>query len=218
MKRIFLSGGGGALDSIYLDKKFASLSDRNKPLIYVPIAMKTKPYKECYAWFRSVFLPLGIKKFEMLTNLIGIDNRKLDSSAGIYIGGGDTVKLLKEIRQSNFDKYLTNYIKKGKPVYGGSAGAIIFGLDVRTAPEAQNSNENEAKGLNAIFGYSVCTHYNPFKVDIMKIYKRYKCPIIAIPERSGAYIKGKVLEVVGFEPLYLTEEDGIVSLNSMMSR
>lgn len=213
MEKIFLGGGGGASDSIYLDKKFASLLDRDEPLIYIPIAMRSKPYEECYAWFQSVFPPLGIKKIEMLTNLIGMDNKRLDSSAGIYIGGGDTVKLLKQIRQSNFDRYLMNYIKKGKPVYGGSAGAIILGLDVRTAPEAQDLNENEAKGMNAIFGYSVYAHYNLSKDNIMKISKKYRCPIIAIPERSGAYIKGRVLEVVGFESLFLTREDEIISLS-----
>jgi dipeptidase E len=212
MKRIFLGGGGGALDSVYLDKKFASLLDPDKPLIYIPVAMTSKPYEKCYDWFQSVFLPLGIKKIEMLTNLMSIDSKRLDSSAGIYIGGGDTVKLLKEIRQSNFDKYLMKYIKKGKPVYGGSAGAIILGLDVRTAPEAQNLNENEAKGINVIFGYSVYPHYNPSKVNVIEISKKYKCPIIAIPERSGAYIEGSILEVIGFESLYLTRENELISL------
>ncbi|MEM2661609.1 MAG: Type 1 glutamine amidotransferase-like domain-containing protein [Nitrososphaeria archaeon] len=213
MRRIFLGGGGSASDSIYLDKKFVSELDLDKPLIYIPIAMVSKPYKECYIWFQSVFSSLGIKKIEMLTNLRSVDEEKLNNSAGIYIGGGDTVKLLREVYKSGFDRYLINYINKDKPVYGGSAGAIILGLDVRTAPEAQNLSENEAKGLNAIFGYSVYAHYTPSKVNLMKISKKCGCPIIGIPERSGAYIKDDILEVVGFEPLYLAREDGLVSLN-----
>jgi dipeptidase E len=212
-EKIFLAGGGGASDSIHLDKKFVSLLNLDKPLIYIPIAMISKPYEECYAWFKSVFLPLGVKKIEMLTNLVDINEKKIDDSAGIYIGGGDTVKLLKEIRKSKFDKYLIDYIKQGKPVYGGSAGAIVLGFDIRTAPEAQNLDEKEAKGINAIFGYSVYAHYNPSKVDIMEISKKYKTPIIAIPERSGAYIEGRKIEAVGFEPLYLTTENEIVSLS-----
>jgi len=43
----------------------------------------------------------------------------------VYIGGGDTFKLLKLIRESGFDEKLLRYYKSGGAIYGGSAGAII---------------------------------------------------------------------------------------------
>jgi dipeptidase E len=200
MKRIFLSGGGGASDSIYLDKKFVSLLNLDEPLIYIPVAMMSKPYEKCYSWFESVFTPLGVKKIKMLTDLQQINKKMLDDSAGIYIGGGNTVKLLNEVRQSNFDRYLVNYINRGKPVYGGSAGAIILGKDVRTAPEARELDEKNSAGLNILFGYSVYCHYDPSQ-NIKNIQRRLKHPLIAIPEKSGVYIEGGDLEVFGFEPI-----------------
>jgi len=200
MKRIFLSGGGGASDSIYLDKKFVSVLDLDEPLIYIPVAMTSKPYEECYTWFQSIFPPLGVKKIEMLVDLRHINKKILDNSTGIYIGGGDTIKLLREVHQSNFDQYLINYIKRGNPVYGGSAGAIILGKDIRTAPEARDLDENNSMGLNILSGYSVYCHYDPSQ-NIKNIQRNLKHSLIAIPERSGVYIEGRDLEVLGFEPI-----------------
>jgi dipeptidase E len=213
MKKIFLGGGGGALDSVYLDRKFVSEIDKNKYLIYIPVAMKSKPYEECYKWFDSVFSPLGVKKIRMLTDLNDINDEILFESSGIYIGGGSTVKLLKEVRQSGFEDRLSEYIISGKPVYGGSAGAILLGADIRTSPEATNLRATESLGMNILSGYSVYAHYNLSNVKIEEILEKYKIPIIFIPERSGVYIQDEIIECIGFENVHIAAESRIVSLH-----
>ncbi|MFH1752181.1 MAG: Type 1 glutamine amidotransferase-like domain-containing protein, partial [archaeon] len=109
-------------------------------------------------------------------------------------------------RQSSFDKLLINYINNGKPVYGGSAGAIIFGKDVRSSSEFKKATKKEARGLNVLFGYSVIPHYN------IKTQTRFNQPLIAIPERSGVYLENKQVNVFGFEPSYLIKDNKVVRL------
>ena len=129
---IFLAGGGSAEDSRLLDERFVNIIDHTKPLVYIPNAMKSRPYKSCLEWFRSVMTPLGVTNIEMWDDLQV--RYPVTSIAGIYIGGGDTAKLLKELRVSSFSDYLLEVADTGVPLYGGSAGAIILGEDIRTAP------------------------------------------------------------------------------------
>ena len=108
MIKLFLSGGGSQEDSRELDKEF--IKHLRGKLLYIPIAMEKKSYLECLQWLKSALNQLGFYDVEMITNLTKIKN--LSQYFGIYIGGGKTFKLLKEIRESKFDKLLLDFIKE----------------------------------------------------------------------------------------------------------
>lgn len=128
--RLFLGGGGGGTDSIELDKKFVASLDLSEPLLYIPIATNTAkyPYLGCVAWLSGVLGPLGIKDIVMWTEEDLKTKTKEDfrQFSGIYIGGGNTSKLLKELKEFGTFDILSSLAKEGMPIYGGSAGAIIF--------------------------------------------------------------------------------------------
>lgn len=207
MKRIFLAGGGNEKDSFYLDKKFASVIEPDKNLVYIPVAMSNKSYKKCFEWFLSVFSNLGIRedKIVMLTNLKKIGKDLIKDISGVYIGGGDVNKLIAELKESGFDKYIKDYVKNGKPVYGGSAGAIILGNNLKTASELK-ADIKLTRGFNLINDYSIYPHYDPNKHDLNQIYSKCKTPIIAIPECSGAYIENNILNVIGTEEIEIIDK------------
>jgi len=58
---------GSGEDIIEVDKLFASMLDKNKPLLYIPIAIDNikHPYEDCLDWLKNTFEPLGISKYEM---------------------------------------------------------------------------------------------------------------------------------------------------------
>lgn len=197
-KQLFLAGGGGKFDSIAIDKRFAAALDKTKPFAYIPNAMQNKPYNESLSWLKDVFCSLGIVRIEMWLDLEKAVNRNISCISGIYIGGGDTAKLLSEIRNSGFDNQLREIYDKGLPIYGGSAGAIILGQTILTAPEATKLPENKAKGLNLVDGFSIYCHYDG-KKDLKKLCKSLETKIIAIPEKSGVCLTDGGLEVVGYE-------------------
>lgn len=209
---IFLAGGGSAEDSRFLDEQFVKTLDLTKPLLYIPNAIRSKPYQSCLEWFRSVMVPLGVTLIEMWDDLH--PRHPVDGIAGVYVGGGDTVKLLKEVRGADFDKYLREVARSGVPLYGGSAGAIILGEDIRTAPEANKLAPSETAGLKIIENYSIVCHY---KVDdeeaTRKLTKLLSQNIIAIPEKAGGYVAGKTLSAYGTEPLAIFQENRMYAIN-----
>ena len=202
MKKIFLGGGGGEKDSVELDKRFVSLLDLNKPLIYIPVAMKEEKYLACQQWFTSVFSSLGVTKIDMRTDLR--QEMKSDQIAGVYIGGGDTVKLWRELHDSGFDATLRQCIEQGIPVYGGSAGAIVLGKDIRSSPEGKGQAADVALALDVLYGHVVYCHLKTL-ADAQVVQKDLNLPVIALPERAGAYLQDQVLEAIGFESIWILE-------------
>lgn len=210
--RIFLAGGGGAEDSKLLDEQFVKMLDLAKPLIYIPNAMRSKPYQSCLEWLRSVMAPFGVVTIEMWDDLR--PRYPVAGIAGVYIGGGDTAELLKEVRGAGFDEYLREVAQSGVPLYGGSAGAIILGEDIRTAPEAKDLSVSEALGLKIVEGYSIICHHKPDDEDTVRnLSKALRQGIIAIPEKAGGNVVGKTLTNHGTEPLTVIREDRVDLIN-----
>src|SRR5689334_1243830 len=107
MRKLLLAGGGDAQDSQLLDRLLAQLIAGGS-MLYLPIALDPhqQSYASCYRWMRSVFLPSIIPTITMWTDL---SQRRLADVAqftAIYIGGGNTFKLLHDFKQTGFDHLL----------------------------------------------------------------------------------------------------------------
>src|SRR3989339_1430483 len=99
--KLFLSGGGSGNESEQIDAEFIKALDKTKPVLYIPIAIDTEkhPYGECLEWLKNNFQPFGFDNFVMWTEEDLKDKKMADFEqfGGIYIGGGNTFKLLKEL-------------------------------------------------------------------------------------------------------------------------
>src|SRR3989344_1039327 len=194
MQELILSGGTGKDNEESLNKLFLKLVNK-KPILYIPLAREAKEYSECYDWITS---QLPNQKINMLFSFAE-QKIDLDNFKGIYIGGGNTFKLLKELKESGFDKKLINF--KGV-VFGGSAGAIIWGKDISNASWGEIKDKNKVKlkdlkGFNKINGYNIRAHYvEKEKSSVESYVKKTKIPIIALPEDSGIYIKNGKIKAV----------------------
>ena len=147
--KLLLSGGGDPEQVVELDKIFAENVKEGK-VLYIPVAMDKIPYDDCLNWFKSTYKEYGITDIDMCVDLNEITN--LNQYKGIFIGGGNTFKLLNEIKKSNFDVKLKQYLNTDGFVYGGSAGAIIFGNSIDTAIHADDNylNLENFDGLNIL--------------------------------------------------------------------
>lgn len=209
--KIFISGGGSMEDSFLLDEKFID-SLKRKKILYIPIAMERDEigFEVCYDWIISA-LSKHSKDFvdiTMLTDLID-KNLQISNFDGIYIGGGNTYKLLQYIYNVGFDKILISFLKNGGIVYGGSAGAIILGENIATISEENDKNYKYNKGLSLISDYSIVCHYkNTDDEKIFKFIKSYKYPVIALPEKTGLIINNNCAEVIGSENMLIFSLDG----------
>jgi len=203
--KLFLGGGGGGKDSIELDKKFVASLDLSKPLLYIPIATNTAkyPYSGCVVWLSGVLGPLGIKDIVMWVEEDLKTKKKEDLSqfSGMYIGGGNTYKLLKELKEFGTLNILLTLAGEGMPIYGGSAGAIIL---AKTIIPAGFLDENKVgltdfSSLNLVHGFDIWCHYTPSQDEVVKKYMTDNGleKVIAIPETAGLYVTEKTIEVVG---------------------
>jgi dipeptidase E len=108
--------GGSAEDSRVLDRQFVTNLGPAGRFAYVPVAMSPSRYPDCRRWIESVFLPMGVRLIAMWTSLEGKTLDDLRAAGGLYIGGGDTAKLLREMRSSGFAGALSAFAQEDGPV------------------------------------------------------------------------------------------------------
>lgn len=202
--RLFLSGGGDGKQTFEVDEIF--LKDVNN-ILYIPVAWKNEDFSGCLAWFTSTMSAHKPLRIDMLTDLTQrVDLNKYDA---VYVGGGNTYKLLKKIRDSKFDKKLLDYYQSGKVVYGGSAGAIIWGRDIHTSSIGYDSDKNivglrDTRGINALSGLDIQCHYRPSQLKVHKEFvEKTGESVIAIPEESALLVENGRLKVIGTKPVFL---------------
>src|SRR3989344_2037059 len=211
--KLILSGGGSGEKTKELDELFAKIIDKSKPLLYIPIAIdKIKhPYTECLKWLKGTFDKLGINLYEMWTES-ELENIKdgPEKFGGVYIGGGNTFYLLKVLKKTNFWTFLKKCIDKDIPIYGGSAGAIIFGHSILSSNDINNSNLKDFDGMNLLGDISIFCHYKPEKDETVeqKIFTSNLKKIIVLPETSGIYLESnKKRKIIGKDAVWLFSKD-----------
>lgn len=204
--KIALGGGGGATDSRLLDEVFAAWIGAQGRLLYWPVALRgIRSFPSCLEWITATFAPLKVNQITMWTDLSEHQLSELDEFDGVYIGGGNTFALLHELRKGGFERYLKECVRRGKAVYGGSAGAVVLGRDIRTVNYLDRNEVGlvETNGLDLAEGHAIWVHYQPQDDSLVDTYVRqYQQPVIALSERSGIVIEQDSMRAVGFEPAY----------------
>lgn len=73
--KLFLSGGGsgGQLEIAY--KKIAKVMQKDKTILYIPLAMDENKYDSCYNWFKNEISFLGAKDFEMIRSSLELSRK-----------------------------------------------------------------------------------------------------------------------------------------------
>lgn len=211
MGAIFLSGGGDRKHTEKFDALYTHELDKNMPLLYIPIAMEgTVSFRECEKWIKSVFEPLGFNKIEMWTDLNNKTLGDLSKFSALYIGGGNTFLLLNHIRRSGFSQLLEKFVEMGGIVYGGSAGAIILGEDIRTCAHLDENHIglNEFGGLQLLQGLAVWCHYKQEDDALIEQYIQANgFPVLALSEQTGTVIQQGTIQVTGTKPAFLFAEN-----------
>jgi len=199
---VILGGGGNEKLSYAIDKLFFK---GVKKILYIPLAWPNDDFKSCLKWFKNLTSKIGTFKIDMLTNWKQkIDLNKYDA---VYIGGGNTFKLLKRIKEGGLDSKLIDFYKKGGRIFGGSAGAIIFGNNISIASHCKDKDINlvrlkNMKGMNIVNGFDIQCHYEDDQInEHIKYVNKTKRNVIAIPEESGLLIKGKSYKAIGLKPI-----------------
>jgi dipeptidase E len=204
---LIITGGGNGFDTKEIDEMFAFKLDKSKPLLYIPIAMDNikNPYPSCLEWLKSTYDNLGIKKYEMFTeeNLNNLADKDPNNYSGIYIGGGNTPYLLHKIKTTPLKSFIEKAISQNIPIYGGSAGAIIFGKSIISSL-LYDKNWNEITdliGFNTIKDNSITCHYKEKEYNKIKnlVKENNLHSLIALSEKTALYVNDHEIKLIGQE-------------------
>lgn len=207
MTKVFVSWGWDLEDSKTFDSYFLA-SLKGKKIGYVPWAMPESRYKACLERIEG-FLPKQ-DGFDVLCldEKINYLSQKdlLQTLDAIYIGWGNTYRLMSLCRQNLFLHFLEIFVKLDKPIYWGSAWAILFGKSIHSAPDANitNLNEKESYWLGLFSNISFFCHYKTKNDwEILDYINSHKNPVIALPEGGWLVLQDWKYSVHGSFNVYL---------------
>lgn len=211
--KIFLNGGGDGVQTIEANKKLNEIIDHTKPLLYIPIAMESNKYPSCFEWIKGELKDVDIPNIDMVSSAEEITQKNLEDYCAIFIGGGNTFKLLNDLKRSGAFEKIKEYINNEGIVFGGSAGAIIFGKDLKACAldDANEVGLVDISGFDVLNGYSLLCHYTNRTKEkdeestryLMELSKEEK--IIALPEEDTIFINDGSVELIGNKAYYIFE-------------
>lgn len=212
--RIFLNGGGSGTKTVKVNQRLNEIIDHTKPILYIPLAMNKEKYDRCYQWITEELKNVKVPYIEMVRDTSELSLKKLDDYSLIFIGGGNTFKLLFDLKESNCFEKIMQYVNNNGLIFGGSAGAIIFGQDLESCilDDKNEVDLKDIKGFDVLNGVSFLCHYTNRTIEkdnestryLLELSKRKK--IIALPEEVTLFINDNKLEVIGTRSYYLFDK------------
>ena len=215
--RLYLSGGGSGRQNHYAYINFFNIIDEKKPILYIPLAMESNMYGSCYNWFKSEIAQYNFNKFEMVKSSLELSKLNLNNYSALFIGGGNTYKLLKELKDNNNLDKIKKYLQDGGTIYGGSAGAIIFGKDIDGCLLMDEKNDVSTNGLNLVNNYSILCHFNKPNYKLNKRYlKEYSKnnKILFLPEEDVLVVTDNRIKIIGNKKYSLFQKNNVLIHNS----
>ena len=208
---LILNGGGDGQAVASARQLLNNVIDHSRKILYLPFAWPDPSYRGCLEFMTAELSDVEKAGIDMVTTLEELMSRDFNDYACLYIGGGNTYKLLNDLKTCGaFDKIRKYLTEEDGIVYGGSAGAIIFGRDLDSC---NTDDDNEVglvdhTGFNMINGYSLLCHYTsrePARTELSRNYllelSRTK-PVYAIPEEDTIYVENDRITFIGSRPYY----------------
>ena len=239
MKTIIAIGGGELknLETLNIDKYIVEATGKEKPrTLFIPTASgEPQGYIDTFNKVYGEILGCNPDVLLLISENLNEEEikNKIFSADLIYVGGGDTIKMLEIWKEKKVDKYLKDAYEKGIVLSGLSAGSICW---FKYGHSDSNSFRNKegwwdyirADGLGLINAIH-CPHYNEegregfdemmksqqvpgiaLENNCALIFQDGNCKIIKSDEKANAYIlinkEGIVKKtILGDEPFKLED-------------
>jgi dipeptidase E len=172
MNKIIAIGGGDISkdETLPIDKKIVSLSRKKSPtVLFIPTASG-----DSEEYIRN-FIKLYKDKLGCKVSVLRLFKKRptkrerevlIDSADIIYVGGGNTLRMMKLWRRLGIDRLLVKAYEEGKIMAGLSAGAICWFAyghsDSRKYSSGENADFIKVRGLG-LQNYILCPHFHKEK-------------------------------------------------------
>ena len=210
MKKLVLIGGGdiGRGNTSYetkeIDEEIVKLTGIAKPkLLFIGLASSFSD--SYYDTIKKIYRDLGcecayLKKKNIINNP-DIVKEKINKANIIYIGGGDTVKLINDIKEYKIDELLLEAYNRGCVLAGTSAGAILLsnsGYSDSYILRGESNKYEFIKGLG-LTNINFCPHYHSSKEkdeELESDLKEFKEPVYCLENCTALEILDNNIKVI----------------------
>lgn len=221
MKVIIPIGGGeiSAQSTLKIDKYIVGLSNKEKPkVLFIPTA--SGDMQSYIDRFTNYYQSLGCEVDTLLLSITSNDNlirSKIFTSDIIYIGGGNTARMMRIFKRNNVNEYLKQAYERGIILTGLSAGAMCY---FTNGYSDSNRSTNPQASLCLvkcldIIPYCFCPHYNEEErksFDEFVANKHFNG--LALEDNTAlVYIDGQIKGIIrsddNYSGYYINENDKI---------
>lgn len=230
--KLLLNGGGCGEQTTIAVQQLNEIIDHTKPILYIPLAMDESdhPYDSCYEWITKELSLVDVPKIDMVRSFEELASKDYNDYSCLFIGGGNTYKLLKGIKDSGAFKKIKEYILNDGIIFGSSAGTVIFGLDINiiSSMDPNEVNLTDTLGFNVLNDMSFFPHYTNTKTKLtveenMERHNKFTDsiidfsntigPVIAFPEEDTIFIDGNNIYMLGTKPYYTIKNGAVTKKN-----
>ena len=208
--KIVAIGGGHIGESNYeyetgiIDEEIVKLSGKDNPkFLFIGLASSYADsyYKKLKDIYKNLGCETGKISNKTLTHMEVVE-KKIKEADIIYVGGGDTYKLMNDVKNTGMDKMLDDALKRGCVMSGISAGAIIwckYGLSDYKILSGESEDYSLIEGLGYL-DFMFVPHFSKDKKredDLKKIIKNTdisaygfdNCTALKIVDGKKSYIR-----------------------------
>ena len=217
MPKAIVAIGGGNIrtrGTAAIDREIIRLSHKKNPkLLFIPTASSdAEPYWEHIQRYFGGFLKCDTDVLFLIREQPSKEQirRKISSADVIYVGGGNTLLMMRVWRRLGVDTLLRAAYEKGTVLSGISAGSICWfesgHSDSMSFYNPQDWNYINVKGLGIVKGIH-CPHYNgmtrgvPRRKDFRDMIRKIGGVGIAVENNCAIeFIDGRLYRVIRSKP------------------
>lgn len=211
--KVFICGGGSGKQTERALRRLNEVIDHRLPCLYIPLAMEKEAYDSCREWIEGELSGVDIPGIEMVRSAEELSRKRLADYSFLFIGGGNTFRLLYDIKRAGMFEPIRDYLRNGGTAFGGSAGAIIFGEDLESCALDDDNGVGlkDTGGFDVLGGVSFLCHFTNRSPEqdqrsgeyLLKISDHRKT--YALPEEDTLFLNGNRLEAIIDRPYYIFE-------------
>ena len=197
---LYLGGGGSPEDEQALWRRMLASQPR---VLYWPFALPDSMLDDAKDWLAAALDRFGFAgTLDAWTTLADHDHAELDEFDLLFVGGGNTFKLLHEVRSRGFLEPVRRFVELGGAYYGGSAGALLACDDISIA-DGHDPNDiglTDLRSLGLVPRLAILPHYEPSSENSAQQWAQdNQSRLLGLPERTGLVVTAPEMLVVGDE-------------------
>jgi len=144
--------GGGYLD--HVEEEIRDLVGSGRKVVFVPYALSDRRDYASKAQERFRAMGLSLKSVHDASNLA----RTVEEAGAIFIGGGNTFRLLKGLQEHHLVDPIRRRVAAGVPYIGSSAGSIVACPSLKTTKDMPVVQPLSFEALDLV-PFQISPHY-----------------------------------------------------------